>query len=513
MIKRDAASLKESPFVPPPARDGRRAHKRLSRWRGGNLWLHFTLLAMAVIFLFPFVWMIGMSLKTDEEATSDALFPSIPTFRAESPYVRAALPVPPPAEVDETRWKTLLPRIAAAVQQLIDAAPLPSAVDSKDIDALRDSAANALMAKLVARQDNAVWLGSDEQIVSALVASVDPDEQAAALDDRLASLELLSLQVKSLDGHVQNVAQGSEIARKWVVESGPGELLPSGEDATVLKYRFASGGDAPVVLRADFDSPVTADQLHRLIVSLKCDDSWHRVDADFQLGSRHWQNDLSYYIVQFRTGSVLLQPPGPIETPYTPRTWISLSEVKNTEPAAATVAPTKATLRLIIRPSSVARAIIGKVQRNYVRAFRSVPFMKYVGNSAVLVIMQVVGALFSASFVAYAFARLNWPGRSLAFGLLLCTMMLPAQVTMIPSFLIWKSLGLYNTLTPLWLGEWMGNAFFIFLMTQQMKTIPKELNEAAHIDGFNAFQTWCYIILPQVKPTLAAIAIMTFMGA
>jgi ABC-type glycerol-3-phosphate transport system permease component len=208
---------------------------------------------------------------------------------------------------------------------------------------------------------------------------------------------------------------------------------------------------------------------------------------------------------------VLLQPPGPIETPFTPRTWNSLSEVKDA--ASAPLAPTKATLRLIIRPSSAMRAIVGKVQRNYVRAFRSVPFLLYVRNSAVLVVMQVFGALFSASFVAYAFARLNWPGRSLAFGLLLCTMMLPGQVTMIPSFLIWRTLGLYNTLTPLWLGAWMGNAFFIFLMTQQMKTIPKELNEAAHIDGLNAFQTWWYIILPQVKPTLAAIAIMTFMGA
>jgi multiple sugar transport system permease protein len=92
-------------------------------------------------------------------------------------------------------------------------------------------------------------------------------------------------------------------------------------------------------------------------------------------------------------------------------------------------------------------------------------------------------------------------------------MMIPNQVTMIPSFVIWRSLGWFNTLNPLWVPAWFGSAFFIFLMTQNMKTIPKELEEAARIDGLNAVQTWWYIILPLVKPTLAAIAIMVFMGA
>ena len=102
----------------------------------------------------------------------------------------------------------------------------------------------------------------------------------------------------------------------------------------------------------------------------------------------------------------------------------------------------------------------------------------------------------------------NWPGRSIAFVLLLATMMLPSQVTMIPGFLIWKSLHWYNTLNPLWVPSFFGSAFFIFLMTQHMRTIPNELEEAARIDGLNAVQSWYYIILPNVKPTLAAIAIL-----
>jgi ABC-type glycerol-3-phosphate transport system permease component len=95
--------------------------------------------------------------------------------------------------------------------------------------------------------------------------------------------------------------------------------------------------------------------------------------------------------------------------------------------------------------------------------------------------------------------------------LLLATMMLPAQVTMVPSFLIWRGLGWYNTLNPLWAPSFLGVAFFIFLMTQHMKTIPRELEESARVDGLNALQTWYYIILPQVKPAAAAVAVMTFM--
>jgi len=181
----------------------------------------------------------------------------------------------------------------------------------------------------------------------------------------------------------------------------------------------------------------------------------------------------------------------------------------------ASVAPGSrtGTFRLIIRPSSTLAAIYGKIAFNYWRAFRQVPFWKYVGNSLMLVALCTLGTAFSSTFVAYAFARLNWPGRSVAFILLLSTMMLPGQVTMIPSFMIWKTLGWYNTLNPLWVPSWLGTAFFIFLMVQHMKTIPRDLEEAARIDGLNAVQTWYYVILPLVKPAAAAIAIMTVMGA
>jgi ABC-type glycerol-3-phosphate transport system permease component len=167
-------------------------------------------------------------------------------------------------------------------------------------------------------------------------------------------------------------------------------------------------------------------------------------------------------------------------------------------------------LRVTITPSSTPRAIWGKLLRNYQRAFYSIPFWRYVTNSMILVVLTTIGAIFSSAFVAYAFARLHWPGRSIALVILLSTIMLPPQVTMIPSFMVWRFLGWYNTLNPMWVPAFFGGAFFIFLMIQHMKTIPRELEESARIDGLNSVQTWYYIIVPQCRPVLAAIAIMAF---
>ena len=159
-----------------------------------------------------------------------------------------------------------------------------------------------------------------------------------------------------------------------------------------------------------------------------------------------------------------------------------------------------------------AGAWANKIRLNYDRTMDHIPFGRYLRVSLFLVIANIVFTLAFSSIVAYAFSRLNWPGRDFCFMLMLATMMIPGQVTMIPHFLIWKSVGAYNTLTPLWLGAAFGNAFFIFLLRQFMKGIPRDLEDAARIDGCGFIRIYWHVILPLVKPSLAAIAIFTFMG-
>uniref|UniRef100_UPI0037505CBA carbohydrate ABC transporter permease n=1 Tax=Armatimonas sp. TaxID=1872638 RepID=UPI0037505CBA len=139
--------------------------------------------------------------------------------------------------------------------------------------------------------------------------------------------------------------------------------------------------------------------------------------------------------------------------------------------------------------------------------------LTFLGNTLFLTLMSVLGTLLASSMVAYSFARLSWPGRNLLFGILLATMMVPGAVTLMPQFLIFRSLGWIDTLKPLWVPAFFGSAFNIFMLRQFFLSIPGELEDAAKIDGCGPFGVYWRVMLPQVKPALAAIAIMAVMGA
>jgi multiple sugar transport system permease protein len=137
----------------------------------------------------------------------------------------------------------------------------------------------------------------------------------------------------------------------------------------------------------------------------------------------------------------------------------------------------------------------------------------YLRSTLWLVLTNVIGTLLSCSLVAYGFARFRFPGRSALFGLLLATLMLPPAVTLLPRFLVWRSLGAFDTLVPLWLGSFFGSAFTVFLLRQFFQTVPREFDDAARIDGCGPLRTWWSVLLPQVRPALTVVGIWTFMGA
>lgn len=149
---------------------------------------------------------------------------------------------------------------------------------------------------------------------------------------------------------------------------------------------------------------------------------------------------------------------------------------------------------------------------NYVDVFGLVPFGRYAFNSLIVAGSATVGAVFSSSVVAFSLSRLRWPGRNLAFMMVLGTMMLPSVVTMIPTFIIMKNLGWLNTFLPLIVPSWFGaNAFYIFLMRQFMFSIPLALDEAARIDGASSFRIYTQLILPLSKSVVAAVVIFAFL--
>ena len=150
--------------------------------------------------------------------------------------------------------------------------------------------------------------------------------------------------------------------------------------------------------------------------------------------------------------------------------------------------------------------------RHYLRGLTTFNFALFLQNSLFIALVSVVATVISSSLVAYSFSILRWPGRNLCFYLMLGTMMLPAQVTMVPVFLIYRRLGLVDTFAPLLAGSFFGNAFFVFLLRQFFLTIPQELIEAARLDGCSHWRVYRQIIMPLSTPALAVVALFTFLA-
>ena len=148
---------------------------------------------------------------------------------------------------------------------------------------------------------------------------------------------------------------------------------------------------------------------------------------------------------------------------------------------------------------------------NYVEAVNSFPFVRYAANSIFITALSIFGGVFSSAYVAYGFAKLRWPGKNMWFTVMLATMMVPSQITMIPLFIFYSRLGWINTYYPFILPSFLGSPFFIFLFRQFYLSLPNELNEAARIDGASEFQIWRKIYLPLSKPAMATTAIFLFM--
>ena len=148
---------------------------------------------------------------------------------------------------------------------------------------------------------------------------------------------------------------------------------------------------------------------------------------------------------------------------------------------------------------------------NFSEVFERIPLLTYAWNTTQIAVGSTIGVLVSCIPVAYALSRMRWRGRQLAFLLVLATLMLPFQVTIVPLYIIWVRLGQIGHLTPLILPSFLGDAFSIFLLRQFFLTIPEELSDAARVDGASEFQIMTRVIVPLAKPAIAAVALFNFL--
>ncbi|MFN2483895.1 MAG: carbohydrate ABC transporter permease [Candidatus Limnocylindria bacterium] len=148
--------------------------------------------------------------------------------------------------------------------------------------------------------------------------------------------------------------------------------------------------------------------------------------------------------------------------------------------------------------------------QNYAKVWEASEMPSWFVNSVLVGLLSAGTVVLSSALVAFGFAYFRFPFRNALFGLVLATMMLPSAVTMVPTFLIWNSVNLTDTLVPLWAGNLFGSAFYIFLLRQFFLGLPRELFEAARVDGANYLQMWWRIALPLTRPALIVVAVFEF---
>lgn len=139
------------------------------------------------------------------------------------------------------------------------------------------------------------------------------------------------------------------------------------------------------------------------------------------------------------------------------------------------------------------------------------PLWRPLVNTLMLIALNITGVVVSNTLIAYPFARMNFPGKEFLFRLVILTMLMPYVVLLIPQFLLFNTLGWYGTYLPLWVPSFFGSAFFIFITRQYMRSFPKDLDDAARIDGANRFGIYWRIILPLSKPVITVMVVFTFL--
>jgi len=153
------------------------------------------------------------------------------------------------------------------------------------------------------------------------------------------------------------------------------------------------------------------------------------------------------------------------------------------------------------------------VWKNFADAVTTISFFTFLKNTLIVSILSTIGAIISCPLVAYSLARINWKGRNILFIITIAIMMIPGQVTMVPMFIVFTKLKMVGTFVPLIIPTFFGVPFYIFLMRQFFKQLPKNFEDAARIDGCSEFQIYWRIMLPLCQPAILTIALFQFMSS
>ncbi len=473
----------------------------MSESRSRFLASHAVLILLSVLFSLPFLWMISTSFKADDEIIHDPMvwIPELPNRVTDSPYLDT--------ESHPPRWRCPV-----------------SFPEDQDWGDFTDTLRTAIKNKALRIFESSEWPAPKDRIEPALFARAEIDIEDfiwTLVNNRLPDGDWAkgnAIQLFTERIQIEDVAKAWQRAYR-AVSIAEIRLRNSSADDIGVSPRMENqripysirDGKKPIQL-ASIDIPLASpeEQIDQIMVRLRGDASYHRLTMKLELNGKTYETKEPAFLSLGELQDFFWK--------FTPQLkyeidHLTLTEAQTQDRTGPALPANTARITLSLLPSPYWLVLWQRLMKNYLEVFRWVPYSTYTWVTIKITSLNIVGQLLACSLVAFAFARLVFPGRDTLFVLMLATMMLPPQVTMIPQFVLFSWLGTYNTLFPLTIMSFCGAPFFIFLMRQFYMSIPQDLTEAAKIDGCGYFTIYWRIMLPLVKPALAAIAIFQFQNS
>lgn len=516
-------------------RKGQRAEIKMFRGVG-----YLLLVAAAFCTMVPLLWLLTSSFKTANEifAVPIQWFPSFPPRVAASPYiVEDAYPkIEKPTVIDDTTWNELQPGLTQAIwtkaqTHIVANAQLSNYVPSQK---LQTEMIEGLWQQLVTSLPDEIWLGKNTSIIATVQDAVIPETVDTIWGSVYREVAFGTLQIEDLDFNRTPIEDV-----KWDISQGTdAHIRPSVDTQTVASLSYDFQGSDTLHITATIPASVPIERIRRITLPIRGDASYHRLSLTVTvLQPEETMNTATNGITYQPTRPFVLESalwkdsvwrlhgiPGELESSHivmqeNNNPQLSPEEPNNSKssnlPAFHTPEATdgnRLLLQLKIHQPAYLSIVWDKFTSNYRNLWKTVPYNRYFINSVFIATASTLLTLFFCSLGGYAFAKYQFRGQKILFGILLASMMVPFQVLLVPLFGLMYDMGWLNSYKAIIIPFSVG-AFGVFLMRQFIVTIPSELIDAARIDGCSEFGIYYRIVLPIIKPALGALTIYSFLGS
>ena len=472
------------------------------------------LVGAAFCTMIPLLWLLTSSFKTASEifAVPIQWFPSFPPRVASSPYiVENAYPkIEKPMAVDEAVWETLQPELTQAIWEetqthIAANGKLSNYVPSEE---LQTEITEGLWQQLVASLPDEVWNGTTASIVTAVQEAIIPEAVDTIWSSVYREVAVGTLQIEDLDFNRTPIE-----VMDWEAKAGT-RIRPSDDTQTAASLSYDFQDNNTTYMTATVASPIPIDRIRRVTLPVRGDASYHRLSLAVSVGNGTTYQPTRPFVLEsalwkdavWRLHGI----PGELESSH-----ITMQQVETNRTVQSTMevdADNQLFLQLSLHQPAYLSIVWDKFTSNYRNLWKTVPYNRYFVNSVFIATASTLLTLFFCSLGGYAFAKYQFRGQKILFGILLASMMVPFQVLLVPLFGLMYDIGWLNSYKAIIIPFSVG-AFGVFLMRQFIVTIPSELLDAARIDGCSEFGIYYRIVLPIIKPALGALTIYSFLGS